>query len=439
MSSPQVVVVGGGVFGVSAALSLRQRGYAVTLLDRLPLPAEDAATTDISKVVRADYADGHLYQRLALASMRVFRERWNADAERRLGRALYIQCGCLFATRAGDMSAFERQSMEALARDGVLVQRVGPSEVAEWMGPAFAHEFPYGYFNKTAGYAFSGLTLEYMVLLAKEAGVDFITGPAAGAFAEYIKDGSKVVGVKTVDGTHHRADRVLVAAGSWTPSLVPQLQGLCSPSAQPVVHFAIKDEKLKQRLQSDRFPVFFADVSDTGIYGFPLNPTTGEVKIAHHGVGFSSSFHEDGRKDPAKTTPTVIPKGALNSFRSFVAKAFPELNRLDITRTRVCWYCESWDGNFFIDAVPEIEGLFVATGGSGHGFKFAPVLGDVIADIMEGRATEYRDLFKWRVPPKGAKVELDAIRKRTNDESRVLEEQELCTAKDLLAWSDARL
>ncbi|KAJ3401332.1 alpha subunit of pyruvate dehydrogenase [Chytriomyces hyalinus] len=387
----KICIVGGGVFGLSTALSLQRRGHSVTVFDRLPVPAEDAASTDISKVIRPDYASQRLYQRLALASIKAFKSQWNPDAERRLGRALYVETGCLFATRASEMNAFERESIETLALDGVRVEKVQRERVAQLMGNAFANEFPYGYFNASAGFAYSGLTIEYMALLAQEADVKFVCGGNAGTFAAFVyspSNGKTVVGIKTMDGAVHHADRVIVAAGSWTPSLVPQLR------------------------------VWFADVSETGFYGFPVSDLTGELKIANHGPGFKSSFHLDTSpasrvSQPAKSvvTSTAIPKPAVDMYRKFLAHAFPETNQLDITRTRLCWYCESWDGNFFIDAVPGMSNCFVATGGSGHGFKFAPVLGDVIADIVEGKPSEFRELFQWREKPVGCEDELDAIRK----------------------------
>ncbi|KAI8820053.1 FAD dependent oxidoreductase [Chytriomyces cf. hyalinus JEL632] len=453
------ILVGGGVFGLSTALSLQRRGHSVTVFDRLPVPAEDAASTDISKVIRPDYASQRLYQRLALASIEAFKSQWNPDAERRLGRALYVESGSLFATRTSEMNAFERESIETLALDvDGFVSQVHllffPSHfsliLGNLTGNAFANEFPYGYFNPSAGFAYSGLTIEYMALLAQEAGVKFVCGGNAGTFAAFIYSSSNektVVGIKTMDGAVHHADRVVVAAGSWTPSLVPQLCGLCEPSAQPVIHFKLPDN-LKNSYASHKFPVWFADVSETGFYGFPASELTGELKIANHGPGFKSSFHLDTNpasrvSQPSKSavTLTAIPKPAVDMYRKFLARAFPETNQLDITRTRLCWYCESWDGNFFIDAVPGMSNCFVATGGSGHGFKFAPVLGDVIADIVEGKPSEFRELFQWREKPVGCEDESDAIRKGKAGTAPpvYLEEVEMCGERDLVARESSRL
>ncbi|KAJ3109006.1 hypothetical protein HK100_003366 [Physocladia obscura] len=437
-------VVGSGAFGLSAALSLQKRGHSVTVFDRLPIPAQDAASTDISKVIRPDYADQALYQKLALASIEKFKHEWNPDAKRRFGKELYIECGTVYATKDTGMNDFERASIATLKSSGVETKILNKDDITAIYGSGFGNEYQGGYLNPRAGYADSGLTMQYLAQIASESGVKFLTGPQAGTFVDLIKNGSgATIGITTSDRNRHYADLVLVAAGSWTPSLLPQLQGLCEVTAQPVIHIKIPDN-LKHKFDASKYPVWFADVSKTGFYGFPISPTTGELKFANHGPGFTSSFHVDTR--PGKTggnvgerkkwltnvTPTDIPKEAVSKYRKFLKSAFPELNKFDITRTRLCWYCESWDGNFYIDAVPGAQNVFVATGGSGHGFKFVPKLGDVIADIVEGKPTEFKDLFKWRTKPDDVKFG-DEMRATMSDRPSNLDIQELSTLTDLKA------
>ncbi|KAJ3071169.1 Solute carrier 26 [Podochytrium sp. JEL0797] len=428
-----------------------KRGLAVTVFDRLPIPAVDAASTDISKVIRPDYANQSLYQQLALESIQKFKE-WNADAKRRFGEELYFECGSLFATKAAGMNEFEQQSVEELRKGGVETTLLGKDVIAGFLGDTFAESFPSGYLNPQSGYANAALTMKYVATLAKESGVHFITGPSQGAFVNLLlSPENQVLGFTTADGTHHLGDRVLMAAGSWTPSLLPQLDGLCTPSAQPVAHIRIPEE-MREKYSAERFPIWFADISTTGFYGFPLCPETGEMKIGNHGVGYSSKFHkttkpiQDKSMDPnaalekreevgaSNVTSTAMPKEMVAKYRAFLETTFPELNRLDISRTRLCWYCESWDGNFYIDAVPGLPNCFVATGGSGHGFKFVPTLGEVIADTVEGKESAYNALFGWRKKPSDSAMELDAIRLRMMKEvPKVLEEQEFATVGDLAA------
>ncbi|KAJ1560459.1 hypothetical protein HK405_007014, partial [Cladochytrium tenue] len=433
----RVVVVGGGTFGVSAAHSLALRGHAVTLLDRLPIPAEDAASTDLNKVVRTDYGDEILYQELCLKAIATFKK-WNEDCLRRFGHILYHEVGVAYVTKDPNMNSFERTSIEAIKRSrvdpdaGSQIEAFDASTKATLVKkfPAFAEtvkEYPGGYFNYRGGFADSGRTIAYLAQLALEAGVRFVTGPLAGRVRSFERDGSRVVGIRTADGQLHAADLVVAAAGSWTPSLVPQLHGLCHASGQAVV-------QLRPPPGAHNCSVWFADVSKTGFYGFPGAPRDGgaTVKIANHGVGFlpPDAFHQSG-----DVTPKHIPRVAVLEFRDFLAKAFPHLNKFDIVNTRLCWYCDAWDSNFYIDHVPDSPGLFVATGGSGHGFKFTPVLGEVIADLAEGKPSPYRELFRWRAPAPGGPTSVpDPIRDAESyGRPRQLAEEPLADADDLSA------
>ncbi|KAJ3215802.1 hypothetical protein HDU67_010295 [Dinochytrium kinnereticum] len=436
------LIVGGGTFGLSTAYSLRERGYKVTVFgeenqDRFDIPAEDAASNDVNKVVRADYGDDILYQDLGLKAIEKFKE-WNKDAIKRFGRPLYVECGAAFMTATPEMNTFEQQCLKNLTNAGMSGRLrmlngspTSPPKEA-WPGLQQARKkLPGGYLNTHAGYADSGLTIRYLAEIAGEAGVQFVTGQR-GTFKALLRNGGKVVGIETIDGEKHYGI-VVVAAGSWTPSLIPEFQDLCVPVGQAVVQFKL-DSVMAEKYSPSSFPVWFADVTKQGYYGFPVTHD-GILKIANHGAGYpslgSEGFHQkNGNTMP---TPAEIPVEAVLAYRDFFAAHFPDLNRLDIFKTRVCWYCDSWDGNFVVDRVPGYDGLFVASGGSGHGFKFTPVLGDFIADIIEGKNTPFKKLFEWRFKPASGGV-LDSIRADTGAEaSKVLHEQVLCMQEDLTA------
>src|SRR5438067_1211152 len=135
-----------------------------------------------------------------------------------------------------------------------------------------------------------------------------------------------------------------------------------------------------------RFPVFGADITTTGYYGFPIN-RDGVVKIANHGAGREMS------PDSPERVVTAEDEGNL---REFLASTFPSLADAPIVYTRVCMYCDTHDGHFWIARDPERQGLVVAAGDSGHGFKFAPMLGEIIADAVEAKDNRLLDKFRWR-------------------------------------------
>ncbi|MBL0192751.1 MAG: FAD-dependent oxidoreductase [Myxococcales bacterium] len=285
----RALVVGAGIFGVTAALELRARGLDVTLLDPGPLPHPLAESTDISKVIRLDYGADDLAMALmetALDGWRQWNARWNADG----GRSLFHECGVAFLTRTpmalGAVAApdghplggFEAESYQALLRRGHAPQRLGAAEIharyPAWREGAFVD----GYFNPEGGWAESGAVVATLAREAESRGVRLCRGLTCAGLLER---GARVAGVVTREGATLEADHVVVAAGTWTPRLLPHLGGALRSVGQPVFHLAPRDPS---PFGTARFPVFGADIAQTGYYGFPVQPN-GVVKIANHGVG----------------------------------------------------------------------------------------------------------------------------------------------------------
>ena len=194
--------------------------------------------------------------------------------------------------------------------------------------------------------------------------------------------GGRVVGERDETGAEVRADHVVVAAGAWTTKLVTGIDACLRSVGQPVFHLRPSDPEL---FAPERFPVFTADVTRTGYYGFPIN-RDGVVKIAKHGVGVPI--------DP--DAPRAVTEAQETNLRDFLQDTFPTLVDAPIVHTRLCLYADSQDGDFWIARDPDRDGLTVATGGSGHGFKFGPVFGPIIADAVEGRSNKWLPKFTWR-------------------------------------------
>jgi glycine/D-amino acid oxidase-like deaminating enzyme len=175
------------------------------------------------------------------------------------------------------------------------------------------------------------------------------------------------------------ANLVVVCAGAWTPKLVPELAPHLRAVGQPVFHLRPSDPS---PFAAPHLPVFGADITRTGYYGFPL--TDGIVKIANHGVGIQS---------PRERVVTADQEAAL---RTMLADALPTLADAPIVLRRLCVYGDSRDEHFWIAPHPERPGLAVAAGGSGHAFKFAPVLGELIAALALGEPHPLAYKFRWR-------------------------------------------
>lgn len=404
-----IAVIGAGAFGVAAALELRRRGWGVVVVDRSAPPNEDASSTDASKMVRMDYGSDVFYHELAEAALDGW-DRWNADWP----RPLYHDTGFLVLASepmspGGDertvgstaRAGFEYESHRVLRLRGYDPRRIGGRALEDrypmWRGAGY----PDGYLSPRGGWAESEEVVRRLVELGRAAGVRFAEGRVLGV----LDQGSRAVGVRLDAGREEviRANHVLACAGAWTPTLLAATRDLLAPVAQPVLHFGVDDP---DAYRGPDFPPFAADIARSGWYGFPALDD-GRLKLGHHGPGRTVDPDDRGE----------VGERHVAKARSFFARAIPSLADAPVVDSRVCLYCDSRDGDLLVDGLPGHDGLTVAAGGSGHGFKFAPVLGGIIADAVEEEANRWLPRFAWRdgETEKGQEA-------RLGEEARLLEE-----------------
>jgi glycine/D-amino acid oxidase-like deaminating enzyme len=371
----KIVIVGAGINGVTAALELTRRGHETALIDPGPLPHPLAASNDISKGVRAAYGADEDYTELAERSLLLWRK-WNIE----LGAKLYHEVGFLFMRqremRAGD---FEYESFRQLVRRGHTVERIDSAQLRARFPAWNAGRFSDGFFDLEAGYAESGRVVAALIERAKSSGVQLGTGK----FFQLDEHDGDVAGVVLESGDRVRGDVVVMATGAWTPYLLPFTANFFRATGQAVFHLRPNEPEL---FTPERFPVFGADISSTGFYGFPLN-RDGVVKVANHGPG---------REMAPGSARRLVTTGEERTLRAFLCWSFPALAAAEIVYSRVCFYCDTHDGNFWIAHDPGRKGLVIAAGDCGHGFKFAPVLGEIIADAVEEKENRFLQKFRWR-------------------------------------------
>src|SRR5437899_398439 len=376
MKKQKTIVVGAGINGIVAAIELRKRGHEVALIDPGPLPHPLAASTDISKAVRAAYGGDEDYTALAEQSREIWRQ-WNVE----FGVELYHEIGFLFMRqRPMQPGDFEYESFKLLEQRGHRIQRISSKHLREQYPAWNAERYPDGFLDLEAGYAESGRVVATLIQRAKSLGVE-LRGNAK--FRELNEADTRVTGILLEDGEKIAATAVVMAVGAWTPYALPFTRNFLRASGQPVFHLKPKQPEL---FTPERFPIFGADISTTGYYGFPLN-RDGVVKIANHGPGREMSPNSSER---------VVTKEEENQMRNFLSDSFPALADSPIVFTRICFYCDTHDGNFWIAPDPERPELTIAAGDCGHGFKFAPVLGEIIADAVEGKSNPLLEKFGWR-------------------------------------------
>lgn len=374
-SSSTALILGGGVFGLTSALELRSRGWQVTLLDAGAIPHPDAASTDINKVIRMDYANDEQYTAMGELSIQRWRE-WNVRWE----EELFHEDGFLIMTR-GEMppGSFEHDSHAFLsARGHTLIRKDSAAlrrEHPQWKAESFRH----GYLNPQGGWGESGKVVSMLKRDAIAAGVEVHEHVQ---FGSWLVEAGRHVGMKDATGREWRADLVLSALGAWTSEYLPWLSDRLWATAQPVFHFRPSDA---DAWRTPVFPVWAADIGVTGWYGFPAN-AEGIVKVANHGPGRRVRAIE----------ARVMPDGEEARFRAFLRDTFPALADAPVVSTRICLYGDSFDGHFLIDHDPDHPGLVIAGGDSGHAFKFTPVLGELIADAVERKPNPWLKRFLWR-------------------------------------------
>lgn len=377
MNRHDVLVIGCGIYGVTAALELNARGHRVGLIEPGPLPHPDAASTDISKVVRMEYGADTEYMAIVDDAITGWHA-WNDE----FGDVLYHETGATMFTRRpmvpGD---FEHDSYHNLLARGHSPERLDAEGIARrfpaWKSGAYVD----GFFNPRAGFVESGRVVTTLAEVAMSRGVEIIVGETA---EELVRQGGRVIAVATQEGGSFQAQEIVVCAGAWTPWLVPELHSVMKASGHPVFHLQVDSP---ERFEPPEFAVFTADISHTGWYGFPVHPREGVLKVANHGVGLQLHPTNDER---------VVTDEDERHLREFLAGTFPDLVAAPIVFTRRCLYCDTLDEHLWIDRHPEIENLTVAAGGSGHAFKMAPLLGGFIADAMERRENPRLDKFRWR-------------------------------------------
>lgn len=377
LTTYDILVVGAGIFGITAAHELRQRGHKTAVLDPGPIPHPLAASTDISKVIRMEYGRDEIYMVMVEKSLEGW-QRWNNEFPEKL----YHNTGVTMVTRQPMApGGFEYESYNMLLQRGHTPERLDSKTIAERFPAWKAGVFVDGFYHSKGGFAESGRVVEALLQQAQEIGVTLYTGQTV---SEIIAEHGQVTGVRTQEGQTFNAPTVLVAAGAWTPVIVPALRDAMKITGHPVFHLKTADPTL---FKSPYFTVFTADIANSGWYGFPLHPRHGVIKIANHGIGQELDPLFDKR---------IVTDVDIRHLRNFLENTFPLLKDATISYTRRCLYCDTLDEHFWIDYHPELSGLVVAAGGSGHAFKFAPILGALIADAVEQQPNPFLAKFRWR-------------------------------------------
>jgi len=349
-----VVIVGGGVIGSAAAWRLAERGRSVVLLEQFDPGHRHGASHGSSRIYRQAY-DGEFYTGLAARALPLWRALEDTTDTPVLTLTGAVDHGLPAALAA---------KANALAALGIPHELLDPVEAGRrWPGIRFDTRVLY---HPDAGRLHADRSVQALNRAAADAGADIRHGVAVHGIE------STATGVEVVtDGKAIPAAHVVVAAGAWTRSLiadaqldaVPELPRLRTTQEQPA-HFL--------PLTADDWPSFVhhrgAGLTGEGIYG--LGSDDG-IKIGEHGTG--------PVVDPEMRDYTPDPAGVARLV-DYAAAWLPGVD-LDSVTADTCLYTTTPDSNFVVDRVGDVT---VAAGFSGHGFKFAPVIGELVADLADG-------------------------------------------------------
>ncbi len=369
-----VVVVGAGIFGITAAIEMNNRGYSVAVLDPGPLPNPLAASSGISKAIRLEHGADEAMMIMMERALSGW-ERWNSES----AETLYYPIGTMTLTQGPmEVGSWAYESYQMLLQHDHQPISLSSDDIARRFPAWKAGTFVDGYFYPAGGYADSERVMAWLIQLAEVEGAALYVGQTAESL---IMENGRVGGVRTQEKQIFNADHVVIAAGAWTPLLVPELSDRLPVSGQPLFHVKTADTTL---FSPPHFAVFTAEVGGSRWRGFPVHPRTAIIKL---------SQHIPKQRLQSIPEPRTVNDVDIRNLRTFLDGALPGLKEATITNTRYCLACDAWDDYLWIGNHPTKPGLTVAAGGSDYGFQFAPILGEMIADTVEGLPMPK---FKWR-------------------------------------------
>jgi len=371
-----VAVVGAGAFGGWTALSLLRRGARVTLLDVWGPGNSRASSGGETRIMRGCYGPGQPYTELAARSLKL----WEKN-ERKWKCQLLHRIGVLWMA-AGKDDTWERGSLEALKEARIPFQELSQ--------PALRKRWPQINFSEIK---WAILEPESGFLLARQSCQAVVDGFIAegGTYAQVAVradslDSEPWKSLSLSDGSKLRADRYVFACGPWMGSLFPHTVGSSIQSTKQDVFF-FGTPAGDPRFDEANLPVW-ADHRGRFLYGIPGNQHRG-FKIADDTRGPSFDPSNGERR---------IDEERLRLAREYIAFRFPGMKDAPLVETRVCQYEQTPDSSFIVDRHPRAEHVWLVGGGSGHGFKHGPALGEHVAEmVLKDREPEpYWRLARFR-------------------------------------------
>lgn len=365
-----VIVVGTGTMGSAALWQLAARGADVLGIERFEPGHDRGSGHGESRLIRTAYFEDPSYVPLVRASWQL----WQALEEQSRIELLTRTGALMLGPRDG---LLVKGALAAAAEHGLSHEVLDPAECATRYPQHPLAPDEVAVFEPEAGVLRPEAGIRAMVAAARAAGARLVTGEVATAVEP---DPSGDVTVRLASGPVLAAGHVVVSAGAWTPVLLPELAATLQVERQLPMWFEAGDPAW---YGPDRFPVFVRQLENGFGYGLPaLDGRTVKVGL-HHGGAITT----------ADAVGRTIHAEDIAPLAEVVRQHLPGL-RPDPVRGIVCLYTNTPDGHFVVGPLPDRPNVTLVSACSGHGYKFAPVLGQVAADlVLDGRTDHPIALF----------------------------------------------
>jgi sarcosine oxidase len=356
-----IAVIGAGVFGAWTAWHLAKRGKKVVLIDAYGPANARASSGGESRIIRMGYGADELYTRWSQQSLKQWKKFFAASKQ-----LLFHETGVLWL--GGDDDAQLRRTAITLERCKVPFEEMDRAALEKRYPQISFEDIKTGIFEPHSGVLMARRAVAALVQDALRLGVEYCSAqvlkPAGSGRVEH---------VATTHGERIGAGEFVFACGVWLGKVFPEVLGLrIFPSRQEVFFFGIPGGDTRFAPPAMPTWLFQEDL----FYGMPDIESRG-LKIA---------FDEHGERVDPDTQSRIVSAEMTEMVRAYVARRFPALKDAPIVETRVCQYENTSNGDFLIDRHPGIENMWFVGGGSGHGFKHGPAVGEYVTGRLLDRA-----------------------------------------------------
>ncbi|MDJ0752543.1 MAG: N-methyl-L-tryptophan oxidase [Ardenticatenaceae bacterium] len=360
-----VIVAGVGGMGSATCYHLAKRGQRVLGLEKHDIPHDLGSSHGYTRIIRLAYYEHPSYVMLLKRAYELWEE-----IEQLTGEKIFYRTGSIDAGPA-DSWVF-KGSFQSVIEHGIDHEVLTGIELAKRF-PGYQLPFDHmALYQKDGGFIVPERATINFVEAAHHYGAEIHGREEVLAYQPTPEGGVKVF----TNRSEYEADRLVITAGAWNADLVPMLNGLATPERQALAWF---QPERPEQFQLDNFPVFNLLVEEGRYYGFPIYGVPGfKIGLYHH-------FKEHGVPESFNWDADLVDEDAL---REAVDRYFPMASGPTMS-LKVCMFTNSPDGHFVIGHVPDMDQVTFAAGFTGHGYKFASVMGEVMADLAERGYTRH--------------------------------------------------